>query len=106
MLDELHGPLAAHVVEEPANVRVEHPVHSLSLDPHSQRIERLMRAATGPEPIRKAFEVHLIDLVEYGHHGLLNNFVLQRRNAQRTLPPVGLRNVDSSRGLCPIRSTM
>src|SRR5215470_14142283 len=106
MLNEPHGPFVAHVVEEPANVRVKHPVHSLSLDAHSQRIQRLMRAATGPEPIRKAFEVHLVNLVEYGHHGLLNDFVLQRRDAQRPLSTVGLRYVDSSRGLSPICSTM
>ncbi len=76
------------------------------LDSHSQRIQRLMRAATRPEPVRKAFEVHLINLIEDGHHGLLNNLVLQRRDAQRTLPPVGLRYIDSPRGLCPIRSTV
>lgn len=56
----------------------------------------LMRAATGPKPIRKTFEVDLIDLVEDRHHGLLNDFVLQGRDAQRTLSPVGLRDVDSS----------
>ena len=44
-----------------------------------------MRAATGPEPVREAFEVHLVYLVEYGHHGLLNDFVLQRRDDQREL---------------------
>ena len=74
--------------------------------PTRQRVQRLMRAATGPEPVRKAFEVDLIDLVEDRHHGLLNDFVLQRRDAQRTLPPVSLRNIDSPRGLCPIRSTV
>ena len=41
-----------------------------------------------------------------GHHGLLNNLVLQRRDAQRALPPVGLRDVYSPRGLCLIRSTV
>src|ERR1700694_3555097 len=59
-----------------------------------------MRAAAGPEPIRKALEVHLVNLIEDGHRGLLNKFVLQRRDAQRTLPPVRLRYVDSPRGLC------
>jgi hypothetical protein len=44
-------------------------------------IQRLVRAATGSEPIRKALEVHLINLVEDGHRGLLNDFVLQRRDA-------------------------
>jgi hypothetical protein len=63
------------------NVRIEHPVHALPLDAHIQRVQRLMWTATGPEPIRKALEVHLVDLVEDGHHGLLNNLVLQRRDA-------------------------
>src|SRR5260370_19219601 len=65
-----------------------------------------MRAATGTEPVRKAFEVDLVYLIEDRHHGLLNNFVLQRRDAQRTLPTVGLRYKDSSRRFCPIRSTV
>src|SRR5258706_15279223 len=65
-----------------------------------------MRAATRPKPIRKALEVHLINLIEDGHRGLLNKLVLQRRDAQRALPPVRLRNIDSPRGLCPIRSTV
>ena len=95
MLDELHGPLVIHVVEEATNVRIEHPVHSLPLDAHCQRVQRLMRAATGPEPVRKAFEVDLVDLVENRHHSLLNDFVLQCCDAQRTLPPVGLRYIDS-----------
>src|SRR5262245_11232264 len=65
-----------------------------------------MRASTRPEPIGKAFEVDLVNLIEDRHHSLLNNFVLQSRDAQRTLPPISLRNVDSPRGLCPIRSTV
>ena len=55
-----------------------------------------MRAATGSEPVRKAFEVGLVNLVEDRHHSLLNDFVFQRRDAQRTLPPVSLRYIDSS----------
>jgi len=96
MLDKLHRPFVIHVVEETSNVRIEHPVHSLPLDARRQRVQRLVRAATGPKPVGKAFEVDLIDLVEDRHHSLLNNFVLQCRDAQRTLPPVGLRNIDSS----------
>src|SRR5207244_6024393 len=65
-----------------------------------------MRAATGPEPVRKAFEVGLVNLVEYRHHSLLDDLVLQCCDAQGALPPIGLRYVDSSRRLCPIRSTM
>src|ERR1039457_6301868 len=106
MRDELHDPLVAHVVEEATNIRIEHPIHSLPLDARRQRVQRLMRAATGPEPVREAFEVDLIDMIEDRHHGLLNDFVLQCRDAQWTSLPIGLRNIDSSGGLCPIPSTV
>src|SRR5215471_10849447 len=65
-----------------------------------------MRTATGPEPVGKAFEVDLVDLIEDRHYSLLNDFVLQSRNAYWTLASIRLRNVDSPRGLCPIRSTV
>src|SRR5258708_32056264 len=106
MLDELHGPFVAQVIEKSTDVGIKHPVHSLSLNAHRQRVQRLMRAAIGAEPVREALEVDLIYLVEDRHHSLLNDFVLQRRDAQRTLPPVGLRNKDSPRRFCPIRSTV
>src|ERR1035438_1126378 len=76
------------------------------MEPHTERIQRLMRATPRPEAIRKAFEVHLIDFVEDGHHGLLNHFVLQRRDTQRTLPPVSLRYINSPRSSRLVRSTM
>jgi len=77
MLDELHDPLVTYIVEEATNVCIEHPVHSLPLDAHGQRVQRLMRAAAGTEPVREALEVDLVDLVENRHHSLLNDLVLQ-----------------------------
>src|ERR1700751_6474887 len=65
-----------------------------------------MWAATGPESVREAFEVGLVNLVEHRHHSLLDDLVLQCCDAQGALPPIGLRYVDSSQRLCPIRSTM
>src|SRR4029077_12859768 len=96
VLNKLHRPFVTHVVKEASNVGVEHPVHALPLDAHRQRVQRLMWAATGSEPVRESFEVHLVNLVEDSHHGLLYDLVFQRRNAQRTFPPVSLRYVDSS----------
>jgi site-specific DNA recombinase len=81
MLDELHRPLVAHVVKEPANVRIEHPIHSLPDQSHIQRVQRLMRVPSRTESVRKAFEVDLIYLIEDRHHSLLNNLVLQRCDA-------------------------
>ena len=63
-------------IQEATNVGIEHPVHLLPLDARRQRVQRLMRAATGTKSIRKAFEVDLVDLVENRHRGLLNDFVL------------------------------
>src|SRR5262245_29197662 len=65
-----------------------------------------MRTAIRPEPVGKALEVDLVYLIEDRHHSLLNDFILQCRDAQWTLPPISLRNVDSPRGLCPKRSTV
>jgi hypothetical protein len=41
-----------------------------------------MRAATGPETVRKDFEIDLIDLVEDRHSTLLDDLVLHCRDAQ------------------------
>ena len=51
MLDKLYSPFVRQIVEKSSKVRIEHPVHSLPLDAHSQRVQRLMRVATRPEPI-------------------------------------------------------
>ena len=106
MLDKLHGPFVAHIVKESTDVRIQHPAHSLPMESHTERIQRPMRASSRSEAVRKAFEVHLINFVEDSHYGLLNNFVLQRRNAQRTLSPVSLCYIDSPRGSRPERPTM
>ena len=51
-------------------------------------------------------EVHLINLIEDGHHAMLNNLVLQGRDAFWTLPSINLPYIDSPRGLGPVRSTV
>jgi catechol 2,3-dioxygenase-like lactoylglutathione lyase family enzyme len=63
MLDELHGPFVAQVIEKSTDVGIKHPVHSLPLNAHRQCVQRLMRAATGAESVRVALEVDLIYLV-------------------------------------------
>src|SRR5580698_6762786 len=95
-----------NVIQEATNVRIEHPVHPLPLDAHCQGVKRLMRAATRTEPVRKALKVGLVNLIEDRHHSLLNNLVLHCCDAQWAFPPIGLRYVDSSRRLGPIRSTV
>src|SRR4051794_17986867 len=65
-----------------------------------------MWVSTRPEPVRKAPKVYLVYLIKNSDHALLNDFVFQRRDPDRTFPPIGLRYVYSSRGLSPIGSPM
>jgi len=93
VLKELLQPAVIKAGEEIADVRVEHPVHLLPLDPDRERIQRMMRAAPRPETVGEAQEVHLVDGVEHLDDGALEDLVLQRGNAKRPLPPVRLRDV-------------
>src|SRR6266508_1891883 len=81
------------LAEEVADIRVEHPVHLLPRDPDRQRVQRIMRAASRPEPVGEAPEIRLVHSVEHLDDGPLNDLVLQRSDAERPLPPVRLRDV-------------
>ena len=63
-----------------------------------------MRLPPGSKPVRKSLEVHLVYFIEYGHHCLLNDLVLQAGDAQWSFPPIGLRDEHSPYWLCPVRS--
>jgi recombinase-like zinc beta ribbon protein/recombinase len=97
MLEKLLQPTVIKTGEEVADIRVEHPVHLLPRDPDRERIQRLMRVASRPEPVRKTQEIHLINGVEHLDDGPLDNLVLQRGDAKRPLPPVRLRDVRTPR---------
>ncbi len=106
MLQEPDQPLLADRIEEAPNVCVENPVHPGTLDRHRQCIQRVMRAACGPKPVREAEEVFLIDRVEHRDDRALDNLVFQRRDTQRPLPAIGLRYEPPPDGQCPIRAAM
>src|SRR5437879_11543882 len=65
-----------------------------------------MLAAPGPEPIREAQEVGLIDSVQHLDRRALDDFVFQRRNSERPLPPVGLGDVHPTHWLRSVRSSL
>lgn len=80
MLDELDQPTFVEVVEKSSNVGVKNVVHLLPQKRIRQCVQRLMLAASGSKTIREAEKVFLIDLIEDGDHGLLDNLILQRRD--------------------------
>src|SRR5437899_3289895 len=87
VLDELHQPPMVEGVEKPTDVRIEHPVHPLRRDPDRQRIQRLMRTAPRPEPLREPENVDLVDRIQDRDDRALDQRVLERGNAARPDPP-------------------
>ncbi len=97
-------PFLAHLIEERADVGVQYPVHLPAFDPDTERIQRIMRAASRPEPVREPEEVFLVDRVQQRSHRPLDDLVLQGRNRDRALPAVRLGYIDPPARQCPVRS--
>ena len=60
---------------------VEYPIHCLPLDAHRRSVMRLMRATARTESVGESLEVDLVYLIEDRHDSLLDEFVLQSRDA-------------------------
>ncbi len=90
MFDEADQPLMADRIEEAGDVGIQNPVHLGAGDPDSERVERIVGATAGSEPVREPEEVFLVDRVQHLDHRALDDLVLQRGDAEWTLPPVGL----------------
>ena len=76
------------------------------MDSDTERVHRIMGAASRPKPVREPEEVFLVDHVQQRGHRPLDDFVLQGCNRERTLPAVWFGYVDSPARQCPIRSTL
>src|SRR5215831_5328596 len=94
------------MIEKAPNVAVQNPVHPLPHNRDVQRIQRWMLAAPWPEAIRETQKILLVNLIEDCDHGLLDNFVLQRRDPQRPLSTVQFRDIHSSRWLRSISAAV
>src|ERR1043166_9182857 len=95
-----------NTIQKAPDIAVQNPVHLLPRDRDVQCVQRLMLAAPRSEPIRETPKVLLVNLIEDGDHGLLNNLVLQRRDPEWPWPAVRFRNVHSSRWLRSISATV
>jgi len=76
--------------EEVADVRVKYPAHLPLRDRHIDCVQGIVLAAPRPKPMAEAHEILLVDRLEDPHQRRLDDLVLQRRNAQRTSPTIGL----------------
>ena len=101
MPEELLNPPLVHAGEEATDVRVEHPVHLLLSTPTANASTR--RAGCVPAGTHKrSQEVLLVDGVEHLDDGPLDDLVLQRGYAERSKPPVWLRDVRPPRRTRPV----
>ena len=73
----------AHGVKERPDVGVEDEVHLPALECDHERIECIVRAAAGPEPVAEPEETFLVDSVQHSSGRSLDDFVL--KGSDRTL---------------------
>jgi len=106
MLQEADQPFLVNLIEERADVGVQYVAHLLAVDPDTERVQRVMRAAPRPEPVRDAEEVFLVNRVQQRDHRPLDNFVFQGRDRERALTPVRFGYVDPPARQRPICSPM
>ena len=90
-------------IKEPTNVSVEHPAHLLRNQSHRQCIQRLMRTAPWPEPVRESEKVLLIDGSYRLGDGSLHDLILQNWDSNRPLTAVALRDVSPLNKSRPVR---
>jgi len=77
-----------------------------AVDPDMERVQRIVLAAARAESIAEPEEFLLVDRIQQRSGGPLDDFVLKGGDCQRTLPPIGLRNMPTPRGLRPIGSPL
>src|SRR5207247_1647222 len=76
--------------------RVKHPAHLLPENAGMEGVQRIVLAAPRPESVGEPEEVFLVDCFENRRDRLLDDFVLQAQNAQRSFRAISLRNVGTS----------
>src|SRR5436853_531272 len=73
MLQEAYQPFLTDRIKEASEVRVENIVHLRAVDSGDQCIQRIVRAALRPEPIRETNKLFLVDRVQHRAHRPLDD---------------------------------
>src|SRR6266481_3386897 len=106
MLDELDQPFVGKPIEKTFDVKIEHPVHFSRQQSRVERIQRLMLASPWPEPVRKAEKIRFVYGVQHLDRCTLDDFVFQRCDSERSLPPVGLGDIHPTHRLRSVRPSL
>jgi hypothetical protein len=94
------------VVEKSLNVGIYYKAATKGHQPVPQCLKCIVRPAPRPESVRAFHEVLLVDCFQHHRHPSLQDFVLQRWNANGPRAPVALRNVHPSHGRRVVRARL
>ena len=86
-------PVLANRVEKVSDVGVKNEANLPAGDADHERVQAIVLAALRPEPVAEPEELFLVDAVQHRHGRPLDNLVLECRDRQRALSPIGLRYV-------------
>src|SRR3972149_10375472 len=106
MLQELHQPCVADVVEEAANIRINDPVHLAFRDPYKQGVQGSVTATSRTEAVTEPQKVLLVDTFQDRACRLLDDLVLQGGDPQRPQLAIRFRDVGPFGRLGPVSSAM
>ena len=104
MLKQTPEPLPIQRIIELLDIGVEHPPHLVLHQPDCEGVQRLMGASPWAKPIGEPQEVALVNRTQHADHGVLDNFVLEARDASWSLRPIRLGDIHAAKGLSPIAS--
>jgi hypothetical protein len=99
---ETDQPIMPDRIEKARDVGVQYPVHLSLADPDRQRVQRIVLATPWPEHVAEPQEVFLPDRGQHFDQRALDNLVLQRGYAQRTLAAIRFGYIHPSGWLRPI----
>src|ERR1700678_1817881 len=83
LLNRFPLPTTTGPIEKVANINIEHPVHFSRQQSRVERIQRLVLAAPGPEPIGKTEKVRFVDSAHHLERRALDNLVSQLRHSKQ-----------------------
>src|SRR5438552_16046596 len=106
MLDEFHKPFVRNSIEKAFDVQIEHPVHFSRQQSRVQRVQRMMLTSPWSETIREAEKIRFVDGVQHLDRRALDDLVFQRRDSERSLPPVGLGDIHPTHRFRSVRSSL
>jgi len=109
VLDEANQPISTDFIEERPDIGVQYEVHFPAGDPDSERVERIVRAASESESIRepeKAPGLGSGGRVQHRGRRSLDDLVFESGDRERALSAVRLRYVCPPAWQRPVRSSV